>query len=210
MSYSELSQPNPDYPGLFAIGGELTPATLTAAYRRGVFPWFGENDPILWWSPDPRAIFELDSFYISRRLLRTLRSNKFRCTFDTEFAAVVRGCTQRSEGTWITPDLMKAFEQLHEQGLAHSIEVWQGDQLAGGLFGTAIGGFFAGESMFHTVRDASKVALAVLVERLQKAGFLLFDIQVLTPHTASLGASEISRAEYLQRLQQALECQASF
>jgi len=199
-----------DY-GLLAVGGDLKPETLLAAYRHGVFPWYDEGDPILWWSPDPRAIFELDGLHISRRLRRTLRSGRFKVTFDRDFGSVIRGCAEgREEGTWITPDMMDAYETLHRLGHAHSVEAWRDEKLAGGIYGVAVGGLFAGESMFTRVRDASKVALVYLVERLRDRGFQLFDIQFLTDHTKSLGAFEIPRIEYLRRLRQALKAPATF
>ena len=200
-----------DEHGLVALGGDLSPGRLLEAYRRGVFPWFGEDDPICWWSPDPRAIFELDGFHLPRRLGRTIRSCRFAVTINRDFAGVVRGCAERpGEGTWITPEMAEAYEALYRLGHAHSVEAWQGDTLAGGIYGVAIGGLFAGESMFARVRDASKVALAFLVECLRRRGFTLFDIQFLTPHTASLGAVEIPRALYLRRLRRALSVRATF
>ena len=197
--------------GLVAIGGDLRPERLLHAYRSGIFPWYDEDGPICWWSPDPRAIFELDGLHISRRLRRTVRSGRFQTTINRDFAGVIRGCAEgRDDGTWITTDMIAAYERLHQLGHAHSLEVWHGDQLAGGIYGVAIGGFFAGESMFHRVRDASKVALAHLGGQLRQCGFQLFDIQFLTDHTARLGAIEIPRAEYLRRLERALACAVSF
>jgi len=197
-----------DY-GLVAIGGDLRPATLLRAYRAGVFPWYNETEPILWWSPDPRAVFELEQFSLSRRLARTIRSEKFRLTINQAFDDVMRGCADRDR-TWITRDMFGAYTAMHRLGHAHSIEVWHGDVLAGGVYGMAIGGFFAGESMFHRVRDASKVALAYLIEYLRVRGFVLFDTQVLTEHTARMGAVEIRRDEYLDRLKNALEMNIRF
>jgi leucyl/phenylalanyl-tRNA---protein transferase len=196
--------------GLVAIGGDLQPASLLRAYRAGVFPWFDEGDPLLWWSPDPRAVFELDRFHVSQRLARTLRSGRFRVTYDSAFAAVIRGCADRAQGSWITREMIAAYERLHRLGHAHSVEAWVGAELAGGIYGLALGGFFAGESMFTRLRDGSKVALAHLVETLRTRGFQLFDIQMLTAHTASLGAIEIPRREYLGRLKRALACDVSF
>jgi leucyl/phenylalanyl-tRNA--protein transferase len=197
--------------GLLAVGGDLRPETLLAAYRHGVFPWYDEGDPILWWSPEPRAIFELDGFHISRRLRRTLRSGRFKVTINRDFAGVIRGCAKgREEGTWITGAMIEAYKTLHRLRHAHSVEVWHDEQLAGGIYGVAVAGLFAGESMFTRVRDASKVALVHLVDRLHDRGFQLFDIQFLTEHTKSLGAVEIPRAEYLRRLQLALPSSATF
>ncbi len=196
--------------GLVRVGGNLEPATLLQAYCTGVFPWFDEDWPICWWSPDPRAIFELDGFHCSHRLARTIRSGKFHVTIDRAFCKVIRGCADREEGSWITEAMIDAYERLHRLGIAHSVEAWQGDKLAGGLYGVAIAGFFAGESMFTRITDGSKVALAFTVEHLRRQGFTLFDTQFLTEHTARLGAVEIPRQEYLQRLEQALQVRASF
>jgi leucyl/phenylalanyl-tRNA--protein transferase len=160
--------------------------------------------PMFWWSPDPRAIIELDGLHVSRRLTRTVRSGKFRVSFDEDFAGVIRGCGDRAEGTWITPDMVTAYTRLFDLGVAHSVEVWHNGQLAGGTYGVALGGLFAAESMFYRVRDASKVALVALADRLRQRGFELWDIQMLTDHTASLGAVEVPRAEYLKRLHRAL------
>jgi leucyl/phenylalanyl-tRNA--protein transferase len=200
-----------DDSGLVALGGDLWPERLLGAYRRGIFPWYDEGDPICWWSPDPRAIFELDGLHISRRLRRTIRSGRFTLTVNRDFAGVIRGCADRpDDGTWITADMIRAYEALHFLGHAHSVEAWHDGVLAGGLYGVAVGGLFAGESMFTRVRDASKVALAFLVDRLRQRGFQLFDIQFLTPHTARLGAVEIPRSDYLRRLSRALALAAVF
>lgn len=196
--------------GLVAIGGDLRPERLLQAYRNGIFPWYSEGDPICWWSPDPRAIFELDGLHVSRRLARTLRGGRFAVSFNRDFAEVMRGCADRAEGTWITPDMTDAYQLLHRLGHAHSVEVWRDGVLAGGLYGVAIGGFFAGESMFSRQRDASKVALVHLVARLRERGFRLFDTQFRTEHTTSLGAIEIPRKHYLRRLRDAIACQVSF
>jgi leucyl/phenylalanyl-tRNA--protein transferase len=197
--------------GLVAVGGDLHPETLLEAYRSGVFPWYDELSPVLWWSPDPRAILELDGLHISRRLARTIRQGKFRVTIDAAFAEVIRGCADRpGEGTWIFPEIIAAFEELHRLGHAHSVETWLGEELAGGIYGLALGGFFSGESMFYRVPDASKVALAHLVQHLRQQGFTLFDVQVLSPHTQTLGAIEIPRKDYLRRLRQALTLPVQF
>ncbi len=201
--------------GLVYVGGTLDPDSLLDAYAHGIFPW-----PVVsgwrrmqWWSPDPRAIFELDRFHVSHRLARTVRSGRFAVTSDHDFAAVMAGCAtadDRKHSTWITPEIMAAYLRLHELGHAHSVEVWRDGRLAGGTYGVAIGGLFAGESMFHHERDASKVALVHLVEHLRRRGYRLFDIQQLTPHTASLGATEISRADYLSQLSESLSIAATF
>jgi leucyl/phenylalanyl-tRNA--protein transferase len=196
--------------GLVAVGGDLTTIRLIEAYRSGIFPWFEEGGPILWWSPDPRAIIEISGLHISRRLSRTIASGKFRCTLDQAFDQVIRGCADRDEGTWITQDMIEAYERLHHLGLAHSVETWSGTELAGGIYGVSLRGFFAGESMFKRRPDASKVALTFLMDHLGRQGFELFDIQMTTPHTLSMGAVEISRSEYLRRLKKALRCDVSF
>ena len=195
---------------LVAVGGDLRPERLLDAYRHGIFPWYDEGDPVLWWSPEPRAIFELDGLHVSRRLQRTLRSRRFAVTYDRDFTGVIAGCADRAEGTWITADMRAAYLTLYDLGYAHSVEVWHDGALAGGLYGVALGGFFAGESMFTRVRDASKVALVQLMRRLCERGFLLFDIQLLSDHTASLGAIETPRADYLQRLAAALAHPVTF
>jgi leucyl/phenylalanyl-tRNA--protein transferase len=198
---------NPEFAdamGLVGMGGDLSPRRLLLAYRNGIFPWYDDGYPACWWSPDPRAIFELDGLHISRRLQRTMRSGRFSVTINRAFGDVIRGCADRDEGTWITADMIRAYEKLHELGWAHSIECWRCGELAGGVYGVAIGGLFAGESMFHRQRDASKVALVFLLDRLRQHGFRLFDIQMLTDHTASLGAVEIPRSQYLFRLRDAL------
>jgi leucyl/phenylalanyl-tRNA--protein transferase len=196
--------------GLVAVGGDLRPARLLTAYRRGIFPWYSPGDPILWWSPDPRAIFELDHIHVPQRLQRTIRQGRFTVTINRDFDGVIRGCADREEGTWIVPEMIKAYREFHRLGHAHSIEVWEGDELAGGLYGVAIGGFFAGESMFTRIRDASKVALVCTAARLRQRGFQLFDTQCITEHTAKFGAIEIPRKEYLRRLRVALTCPVSF
>ncbi len=200
--------------GLVAVGGDLSPERLLDAYRHGIFPWpVYEEDLMLWWSPDPRAILPLDGFYTSRRLRRTLRSGKFEVTCDQAFSEVIASCGSgpgREGGTWLTDEMIAAYSHLHELGHAHSIEVWHEEKLAGGTYGIAIGGVFAAESMFFRVRDASKVALAHLVAHLNARGFQLLDVQQWTPHTSRLGVVEISRDEYLERLATAVEQQVTF
>ncbi len=197
--------------GLVAVGGDLRPGGLLRAYRQGMFPWYNEGDPVLWWSPDPRAIFELNGLHISRRLGRTIRSGRFLLTVDHDFANVVRYCADRpDEGTWITPNMRAAYVDLHRLGHAHSVEAWRKGKLVGGIYGVTMGGLFAGESMFARESDASTVALAYLVDRLRERGFHLFDIQFLTEHTARLGAIKIPRAQYLDRLRRALASSATF
>jgi leucyl/phenylalanyl-tRNA--protein transferase len=196
--------------GLVAVGGDLRPETLLDAYRRGVFPWYEAGLPVCWWSPDPRAIIPLNGFHVGRRLVRTIRSARFEVATNRDFPAVIRGCSDRVEGTWITGAMMQAYERLHELGHAHSVETWRDGALAGGVYGVSIGGFFSAESMFHRVTDASKVALAALVERLRSQGFALLDVQMVTDHTAKCGAVEIGRSEYLARLRNALALETAF
>jgi leucyl/phenylalanyl-tRNA--protein transferase len=191
--------------GLLCVGGRLEPEWLLDAYAHGIFPWpMWEHEPMVWWSPDPRAILELDGLHVSRRLRRTLRSGKFQLTCDRDFEGVIRGCATapgRGEGnTWLTRSMIEAYCRMHELGHAHSVEAWQDDQLVGGTYGVAIGGFFAAESMFHRVRDASTVAVAHLVAHLRARGYVLLDIQQWTEHTGRLGAIEIPRLAYLRRL----------
>jgi leucyl/phenylalanyl-tRNA--protein transferase len=197
--------------GLVAVGGRLDVPTMLLAYRRGVFPWFGLGDPVCWWSPDPRAVFDIGTFRPSKRLARTVRTGKFTTTVDRDFAGVVAGCADRPVSeTWITPSMVEAYGRLHEAGHAHSVECWQDGELAGGVFGVTVGGLFAGESMFHRRTDASKVALCHLIERLRACGFVLFDIQMRTPHTGRMGAVEIPRKAYLARLAVAVEKDVCF
>ncbi len=204
-----------DVDGLIGFGGQLSPEWLIDAYSHGIFPWpITERDPaVAWWSPDPRAIIELEQFHVPRRLRRTISSGRFEVTLDRDFAAVIHGCAtaaDRTGGTWITPEMIDAYTRLAELGHAHSVEVWHDDRLAGGLYGVAVAGLFAAESKFFRMRDASKVALVHLVEHLRSRGYRLFDIQQLTPHTARFGAIEISRKEYLHRLADALSQPAIF
>ena len=197
--------------GLVAIGGDLSVPRLLLAYRSGAFPWTAE--PITWWSPDPRAILELNRLHVSRSLAKVLRKSDFKITLDQAFGEVMKGCAAPApgrRGSWISREFIEAYTQLHEEGHAHSQECWQAGKLVGGIFGVAIGGFFAGESMFHCVSNASKVALFHLAEHLLQRGFSLFDIQVLTPITAQLGGINISRTEYLKRLTQSVHSKCSF
>ena len=187
-----------------AVGGDLAAATLLDAYAHGIFPWPLDLELLTWWSPDPRGVMPLERLHVSRTLRRTLRRGRFATTVDRAFAAVVAGCAQRDE-TWITPALADSFATLHELGFARSVEVWdERGELTGGVYGVVLGGVFAGESMFHTATDASKVALVALVERLRARGFALFDVQLLTSHLASMGAVEVARDEYLDLLAGAL------
>ena len=206
-----LDPEDADADGLVGVGGDLHSNTLLEAYRRGIFPWYDDDLPILWWSPDPRAVFELDGLHVSRRLARTIRQGKFELTVDLAFRDVMEGCATRpGQGVWITSDMIDAYTRLHKLGHAHSVEVWHNDRLAGGLYGVTVAGLFAGESMFTIVRDASKVALAFVVQRLRERGFQLFDVQFLNEHTQRMGAIEIPRHAYLQRLRRALQVEAKF
>jgi leucyl/phenylalanyl-tRNA--protein transferase len=198
-----------DADGIVGFGGKLTPEWLLDAYQHGIFPWpSGEPDfPMVWWSPDPRAIIEIDRFHVSRRLRQTCNSRRFAVSLDRDFPGVIHGCATaggRKGHTWLTKQMIAAYTRLHRLGHAHSVEVWREEELAGGTYGVAVGGLFAAESMFYRVRDASKVALVHLVEHLRRRGYVLLDIQQLTPHTARFGAIEIPRREYLARLAEAI------
>ncbi|MDA3971685.1 MAG: leucyl/phenylalanyl-tRNA--protein transferase [Desulfobulbaceae bacterium] len=185
--------------GLLAVGGDLSAERLVLAYSRGIFPWYSEGDPILWWSPDPRMVLFPDDFHCSRRLARTLKQGKFSVTFDQDFRGVIQACAgprRDHAGTWIVKDMIEAYCALHEQGWAHSVECWRDSQLVGGLYGVAIGGVFFGESMFSRVADSSKVAFAHLVARLKGYDFDVIDCQMNSPHLMSLGAREISGATF--------------
>jgi leucyl/phenylalanyl-tRNA--protein transferase len=193
------------FDGLVAVGGDLSPARLLLAYRMGIFPWYSEGTEILWWSPDPRAVIETSAVHCSRSLARRLRRADFSFTFDQAFVEVMNGCGDRTEGTWILPEMVTAYHELHRRGHAHSFEVWQNSRLVGGLYGVHIGGLFAAESMFHRVTDASKAVLVTAVTSLHRAGVRLFDVQFRTDHLASMGATELSRSTYLERLETAVD-----
>ena len=201
-----------DENGLVRIGGKLTPEWLLDAYTHGIFPWPLSHAILGWFSLDPRCIFEFDQFHVARRLERTCKSRCFRITSDTDFAAVIQNCAERhaQDGTWITPNMIDAYIDFHRLGYAHSVEAWSENELVGGVYGVAIGGLFAAESMFFRHRDASKVALVALMRHLKERGYQLVDIQVETDHTARFGAVEISRSEYLRRLQLALRHDVEF
>ncbi len=197
--------------GLVAVGGDLSAPRLLLAYRIGLFPW--TDDPVTWWSPDPRAIFELDQFHTSSSLAQVIRKGVFEITIDRAFRQVMEGCARPAPGrerTWISSRFIEAYTALHQLGQAHSVECWQNSQLMGGVYGVSIGGFFAGESMFHRANNASKVALSHLHGHLGERGFDLFDIQLLTPFTRQLGAVTVPREEYLRRLARAVELERDF
>lgn len=192
-----LDDPN----GLLALGGDLSPERLKNAYRNGIFPWFSPDDPILWWSPNPRAVLFPDELHVSRSMVKFLRRTDFRVTLNHAFEHVIHACAnERDEGTWIAPQMQKAYLQLHHQGIAHSVEVWQEDSLIGGLYGIAQGAMFCGESMFSRKSNASKLALYAFCHHFIDYGGRLIDCQILNSHTASLGATEIPRSDYRQRL----------
>lgn len=200
--------------GLVAIGGRLTTARLLDAYRHGIFPWpSSAYEPMLWWSPDPRAILPLDGLYRSRRLQRRMRSGEFTVRIDTAFSEVIAACgtgAGRQGGTWLTPEMIAAYTELHRLGHAHCVETWKEGRLVGGVYGVAIGGLFAAESMFYRARDASKAALASLVDHLRARGYQLLDVQQWTPHTGSLGVVEITRRDYLRRLAAVIDLSVTF
>ena len=214
MLDEQLRFPDPraaDAEGLVAIGGDLTPERLRLAYRSGIFPW--TVNPFSWWSPDPRGIFELDRFHVPRSLEKFIRKQPFEITRNRAFRRVMEGCAAPGSGrgqSWISPEFIAAYLRLHELGEAHSVECWQAGELVGGIYGVSFGGGFAGESMFHRATNASKAALCHLVEHLRARGFVLFDIQMVTPATQALGAVEVSRAEYLDRLKAACDKNCDF
>lgn len=196
-----LDDPN----GLLAAGGDLSPDRLIDAYSKGIFPWFDAEQPILWWSPSPRAVLFPDQLHISRSLHKTLRKGTYRVTMDQCFEGVIRACSQPrsyTNGTWITEDMIEAYIHLHQLGFAHSVEAWRGEELVGGVYGIALGKVFFGESMFSRATDASKVAFVHLVRQLQAWQFKLVDCQVENPHLVSLGSSNLPRSEFKAILQQ--------
>ena len=207
---NELIFPDPfeaDESGLLALGGDLNVDRLLLAYSQGIFPWFNPEDPIMWWSPAWRPIFIPGEMKVSKSLKRTIRKNIFEIRMDTAFEQVMRTCGELrkdEEGTWISEDMIESYTLLHEMGYAHSVEVWQDNQLVGGLYGVALGKVFFGESMFHKVSDASKVAFFALSENLKERGFKFIDSQVSNPHLESLGSMEIHRTVFMDMLEQAV------
>lgn len=202
----ELLFPSPELAedGLLAVGGDLSVARLLLAYRHGIFPWYSPGEPILWWSPDPRMILLPEEMHLSRRLQRSLKHGRFRVSCDTCFADVIRACAKiprkHERGTWITSEMQQAYIRLHEAGYAHSFETWEGDTLAGGLYGVSIGACFFGESMFSRVPDASKTAFAIARDHFIASGIKLIDCQLPNPHLRRLGAREVPRAQFLSIL----------
>jgi leucyl/phenylalanyl-tRNA--protein transferase len=204
-----------DGDGLLAIGGKLRPEWLLDAYRHGIFPWPQSDldDPMLWWSPDPRAVFEFDAFHVPKRLGRVCRGGRFTIVTNRDFEQVIRGCAlenHRAGATWLTPRMIAAYLRLFRLGYVHSVEAWREERLAGGVYGVAIGGFFAAESMFYREPNASKIALVHLLGHLKARGYRLVDIQQLTPHTERFGAVEIPRVDYLRRLKEATRLPVTF
>lgn len=193
-----LDDPN----GLLAIGGDLSPQRLVTAYQQGIFPWFGEDEPILWWSPDPRAVLEPHQFNANRTFKKFLNKCDYQVTINRDFVGVINGCARNHDETWITEPMIKAYIELHQLGFAHSIEVWQNSSLIGGMYGVAQGAIFCGESMFSLQTNASKVGLYAFCSHFARNGGQLIDCQVLNDHTESLGAVEIPRARYLSQLSQ--------
>ena len=207
-AFPPLSQALHDPNGLLAAGGDLSLQSLLQAYRRGVFPWFGEEDPILWWSPDPRMVLFPDELHLTRSLRKTLRAQTFEVSADREFVQVINACggpRDGETGTWITDQMVAAYTELHRAGHAHSIEIWIDGKLAGGLYGVAVGRAFFGESMFTRVSNASKIALVALVRQLHAWGFGIIDCQMRTQHLATFGAREIPRPEFAQRLSELVD-----
>jgi leucyl/phenylalanyl-tRNA--protein transferase len=208
----DLSFPRPELArrdGLLAVGGDLSVDRLVLAYSNGIFPWFSEGDPILWWSPPVRPVLEPARIHVGRSLEKAIRKQPYRLTFDTAFGDVIDACAKAprpgQHGTWITRAMRKAYRQLHEAGIAHSAEAWQGDELVGGLYGIALGGAFFGESMFARAPDASKIAFVTLCRHLERWGFGLIDSQVTNEHTARFGTVEIPRSEFLARVREELK-----
>ncbi|KHF24924.1 leucyl/phenylalanyl-tRNA--protein transferase [Solemya velum gill symbiont] len=207
-----MAEKEPD--GLLAAGGDLEPIRLVNAYSSGIFPWYSEGQPILWWSPDPRTLLFPGKLHISRSLAKRLRQGRFEISFDLDFNRVVSACAtvsrKQQDGTWIVDKMQAAYKRMHILGFAHSVEVWQDKELVGGLYGMSIGKAFYGESMFSLVPDASKVALVMLTKRLLAWGFHFIDCQVVTSHLVSLGAETVTRQDFLQLNQLAVESEEKF
>jgi len=207
VAFPDVENANPD--GLLTVGGDLSVDTLVSAYSQGIFPWFNDDQPVLWWSPDPRLVLYPEAIKVSRSLKKVIRKNELELRCNTEFEEVISGCALRGatadleilEDTWITESMHEAYTQLHRQGYAHSIEVWQNNELVGGLYGIALGKTFFGESMFSRVSNASKIALVGLCQHLLVKGFTIIDCQVASPHLFTMGACEIERSKFIQSLE---------
>src|SRR5690554_113499 len=207
LAFPPLSEALQDPDGLLAAGGDLRPERLIAAYRAGIFPWYEAGQPILWWSPNPRTVIEPGQVHISRSMRKLLNRRPFTVSTDRAFSRVMRACAAPRaaySGTWITDDMLDAYQHLHRLGVAHSVEVWQQEQLVGGLYGIALGKVFFGESMFSRTSNASKCGFILLAHHLHQWGFQLIDCQVASEHLSSLGASDISRQQFVNLLQQAI------
>ncbi len=206
LAFPPVTEAEPN--GLLGVGGDLAPERLLLAYQSGIFPWFSEGEPILWWSPDPRFVITPAQLHVPRSLAKRTRRGDYRLSLDTAFEQVIAACAARARpgqpGTWITDEMQAAYTALHRLGFAHSAEAWAGDRLVGGLYGVAIGGFFAGESMFALADDASKMAWVQLVRQLERWGFQFIDCQLYTDHLARFGAVEIARDRYLELLARAI------
>jgi leucyl/phenylalanyl-tRNA--protein transferase len=208
MPFPQPAEAETDPNGLLAVGGDLSARRLLEAYKAGIFPWFSDDQPILWWSPDPRMVLYPDELKVSRSLRKTLRRGHLAVSFDQAFDDVIRACAGPrgdGEGTWLLPQMIAAYSELHRLGYAHSVETWQDGELVGGLYGVSLGGAFFGESMFSRVNDASKAALVFLAECCGEAGFAFIDCQVYTEHLNRLGAREIPRTTFLSELAEALQ-----
>lgn len=212
MSIYKLSD-KPDFPplnfatedGLLAFGGKINPLWIIEAYSKGIFPWFNEDEPILWWSPNPRSVFFIDNIHISKTMKKFLKKPDYKVTFDSNFLSVIEACASTRKETWISKEIVKNYEKLHEMGVAHSVEVWNNGRLVGGLYGLSLGKMFFGESMFSIEPNSSKLALIVLAEFLKKRGYRIIDCQVHNPHLESLGAKEIDRDEFMKILNYQIE-----
>lgn len=206
LAFPDPNDAEPD--GLLAVGGDLSPHRLVSAYSLGIFPWYHEETPPMWWTPDPRCILLPEEFHLPRSLRRTLKAGVFSFTFDRDFSAVIRACAEPRgalDGTWLVPEMIEAYITLHKLGLAHSVETWHNKKLAGGLYGIALGSVFFGESMFYRRPDASKAAFAHLVGELARQGFTLIDCQQVTANMLRFGARPVPRQEFMERLAAGLE-----
>jgi len=208
QAFPSISTALTDPDGLLAVGGCLSTQRIINAYRQGIFPWYSDEDPILWWSPNPRLVVFPDQLHVSKSLQKTQRKQTFQLSFDTAFADVIQACSMpraQDSGTWLLPEMQAAYIRLYEEGHAHSMEAWFQGKLVGGLYGIAIGQVFFGESMFHTKTDASKIAFVTLVQQLTEWGYQLIDCQVHTDHLASLGAEEMPRSDFAILLRKFLQ-----